>query len=126
MRLSDPPRYPPSQVHAFVENGDDQGGRAHARQAEDDVVLTADHPQAGLQVARIPGHGVTRRQSLNAASQLTGVTAGLSLAPLSACISNNLPQIGFGRRGEDIRPGQATASEPSSCATISSKVLSET
>jgi len=91
-----------NEVHAFVENGDDQGGSIDTGQAEDKVVPAADHPQSRMKVFLAAMPSFAHGQSLGAALELAGVAASLSNPPLSARVTQNLSQIGFGGDGEDV------------------------
>lgn len=71
------------QIHAFVEDGHDQGGCPLARQAEDIVMFAASHAKAWVEVRHVAKMAIARSNGLGTGLEAACVLAGLRLAPLT-------------------------------------------
>ena len=86
-----PPLQPCQQVHAFMQDGDDQGpppGRMHV---EDVVMPAARYPHLRMTVRKGPGHRGALADGAATCFQLPGVTLLLPSTPFPEGVAGDAP-----------------------------------
>src|SRR3546814_2606667 len=109
-----------------MKKPDNGGGRIIARKTKNIVMHAVDHSQARIERGHIFEKTLARRNAVHLGLQLCHIATGLRVAPLFACIADNVAQISFRRQGEGITGGQARPTLPSSSSTIVSTLLVDT
>src|SRR3546814_12851057 len=89
-------------------------------------MLEMDPSQARIDLGHSFEKTLARRNAVHIGLQLCHIATGLRVAPLFACIADNVAQISFRRQGEGITGGQARPTLPSSSSTIVSTLLVDT
>src|SRR3546814_11371668 len=109
-----------------MKDPDNESGRIIARKTKNIVMLAMDHSQARIERGHIFEKTLARRNAVHIGLQLCHIATGLRVAPLFACIADNVAQISFRRKGEGITGGQARPTLPSSSSTIIATPLVDT
>src|SRR3546814_18903753 len=89
-----------------MKDPDNESGRIIARKTKNIVMLAMDHSQARIERGHIFEKTLARRNAVHIGLQLCHIATGLRVAPLFACIADNVAQISFRRQGEGITGGQ--------------------
>ena len=119
-------RKPNHQIRAFVQDSNDQRRPIRSREAEEVMMFAPRHAQGRGEFAQFLESSLSRRKARKAVFQLADIGTDLRVAPLPPCIAEDLTEVGFRRRRQDIIVGQARLFPPSSSSMISVTLLVET
>lgn len=95
-----------------MEDGHNQSRGRRTPQAEDIVMLAFDHPQPRMKDRHILERAFASRKDFNPPLKFGGIAARLRNAPLLARVTDDVSQIGFGRREQLIAGGQLRDPDP--------------
>ena len=104
--LCQPVAQPLDQIHALVQDGDDQCRSVLANQAESVVMVASGHAQSGVHLRHIAKGTLPCDEAGNATLQLGHVGPHLRVTPLLAGVANDRPDISFRRRRQYIAGAQ--------------------
>lgn len=119
-------RKPDHQIRALVQDGDDQRWLIRSWETKEIMMFASRHAQGRGEFAQFLELSPARRKIRKAAVQLRHIGANLFFAPLLPGVADDLTDVGFSRRRQDIVVGQARLFPPSSSSMISVTLLEET
>lgn len=115
----EPGGQPHHQIHPLMENRYNQRGSVLTRKAKNIVILAVGHAQRRIKFVQVFKQSLTSSQARKALFQLGDVAPHLSITPLCARVADDLAQVAFRFRRENVRRDQLRGTLASSSSSRS-------